>query len=263
MANKKNLQAKDLVVQTEHSEIIALTTLPSELSVDCDPACLLLKITEEIKVQGGEEVLKDYSSPWSFASSLHFGSTTSPSSNLQNLRSTQANLLANYRLTKKWELSTGLGYALFAGDIAVGGPEQVKYDFVARRTRYEWNLKNIHFLQIPLHISYAVKPRHEISFGFNTLFRLKTGGDLTIYKSTTLDEEVSNSPQNGVNFGTVLPSLNVQMGLEYGYRINSKVTMGLSYYHGLQDMINDGFSVQKGKERASFAKVFFKYDLNR
>jgi len=177
------------------------------------------------------------------------------------LNSTEVKLHINHRLAPRWQISSGVGYRYEYGSIPVGKAEQASCGFVATTTRYEWGLDKMHFVHVPLQVQYSPAFGHTVALGGEANYRLKTSGDLTVFRMTTLEDDAPILSESDVDYGAALPQWNFGLNLSYGYQFNERMSAGVEYRHGLTDLLDNNFFQNAQDDRASFMGLFLKYQL--
>ena len=177
------------------------------------------------------------------------------------LNGTEANVMVTYQLAPRWQLSTGLGYTYFNGQMPVGVREQVTYGFVATQTRYEWGLKNIHYLHFPIEGTYLIRPGHKLTFGGDIAYRLKTSGALSVYQKTTIQGDAVIAQSNNIDYGASLAQWNTAISLGYGYQFNSHLQVGLRWRYQLNSMFDTDFFRKSKVDKPIFGGLYLRYHI--
>lgn len=177
------------------------------------------------------------------------------------LNGTEANIMATYQLTPRWQLSTGLGYTYLNGQLPVGIREQVTFGFVATRTRYEWGLKNIHYLHFPIEGAYLIRSRHKLTLGGDFAYRLKTSGALSVHQKSTVQGDAMIAQSDDIDYGASLAQWNTSISLGYGYQFNSHLQIGLRLRYQLNKMFDADFFKTSTINKPVFGGLYLRYHI--
>ncbi|GJM35031.1 MAG: hypothetical protein DHS20C18_40320 [Saprospiraceae bacterium] len=194
---------------------------------------------------------------WSMAFELFAGNGISKS--YKDVSTSEATFLINYHFKPDWRLSAGIGYKLITGRLPIGVSEQVSYGFIATTTRYEWNLRNLHYFSIPFQIEYSPVSRHSFTAGGSLYCQVKTAGNLIVYQNTTFQSDELISEKGDVDYGTSIPRWMFDLKLGYRYQLNKNLGTGLQLRIHPDRLVKSKYFDISNFGRPTFVGVFLQY----
>ncbi len=168
---------------------------------------------------------------------LENGLGTSPSLTASNLLYT-AGFYYSVNVAKNFNISTGLSYRSKSGKGVELSRTQTTYGFGKTERTETLALDRLHYIDLPLEVSYDIKGKHSIiagaSIGYLAGVRssLATKNEESLYAS-------SEESKNTWNYRDGLNNFDANLRLGYDYQLQNNLSIGGMVQYGLLDITND------------------------
>lgn len=155
-------------------------------------------------------------------------------------------------------ISTGLGYRSKSGKGIDLSRTQTEYGFGKTSTTETLSLDRLHYVDLPIELSYDIKGKHSVIAGASVSYLVGVKSAIETKNEESLHNPTTQS-ENTWDYRDGLNNLDANLRVGYDYKLNTNLSIGGMVQYGLMDITsNETFQVVDNSKNVE-VRVTLKY----